>query len=93
MSSGNEPSRRAFLLSSSTSGMLIVKPETAFGTQANSALEVGLIGSGGRSLYIGNFFVEYTGARVVAVADPLPDRIAALKKSLGCAGAREYTSL
>lgn len=93
MSSGNEPSRRAFLLSSSTSGMLIVKPETAFGTQANSSLEVGLIGSGGRALYIGNFFVEYTGARVVAVADPLPDRIAALKKSLGCAGAREYTSL
>ena len=54
---------------------------------------MGLIGSGGRALYIGDFFIEHTGARVVAVADPLPDRMAALKNSLRCAGAREYTGL
>lgn len=93
MPSDQTTSRRSFLLTSGVSGILIAKPETVFGSAANSALEIGLIGCGGRGIYIGNFFLEHTGARIVAVADPLPDRIAASKKSLGCADAREYPGL
>ena len=48
--------RRSFL-QASASGLLLLKPSTVFGTQANSALELGVIGCGGRGNYIGGFFV------------------------------------
>jgi predicted dehydrogenase len=89
----NEASRRDFLFSSSLSGLLILEPRTVFGSEANSAIEIGIVGAGARGAYIGNFFTEQTGARIVALADPLPDRIASLKNSLGCAQAREYSNL
>ena len=38
--------RREFLKAAGT-GLLILRPETAFGSQANSAIEVGVIGLGG----------------------------------------------
>lgn len=68
--------------------MLILKPETVFGSQANSALEIGIVGAGGRGHYIGNFFVEYTGARVVAIADPYKDRLDAAQAKFKVDGAR-----
>jgi len=43
-----------------------------FGTEANSALEVGLIGCGGRGNWIGAIFPEFAGARIVALADGTP---------------------
>lgn len=62
---------RRHFLTSSGGGLLLLKAETAFGYPANSALEIGIIGCGGRGNYIGDFFVEHTGARIVAVADPM----------------------
>ena len=94
MNETERQSRRNFLLGSSgASGVMILKPETVFGSQANSAVEIGIIGCGGRGIYIGDFFIEHTGARVVALADPLPDRIAELKKSLRLGEALTYTDL
>lgn len=55
--------------------MLLVSPQTAFGTQANSAVEVGLIGAGGRGNWIGDFFVGQAGARITALADVFVDRL------------------
>ncbi len=50
--------RRAFLgASSSVAGLLLLKPETVFGTQANSTVEVGIIGAGGRGQWLGDFFI------------------------------------
>ena len=62
--------RRSFL-GISAAAPLIVSAQTAFGYQANSAVEVGIVGCGGRGNYVGNFFVEYSGAKVVALADPI----------------------
>ncbi len=59
------PARRAFL-GTAASGLLLLKPETAFSYQANSALELGIIGMGGRGNWIGGHFKEHTGARIVA---------------------------
>lgn len=59
--------RRAFV--GASAGLLIVKPRTAFGYQANSTVEFGLVGCGGRGNWITPFFLEYTGARVVALAE------------------------
>jgi predicted dehydrogenase len=59
--------RRNFL--GSAAGLLILKPQTVFGSQANSTVEFGLVGCGGRGNWITPFFIEYTGARVVALAE------------------------
>ncbi len=60
--------RRNFL-KAAASGVLILKPETVFGSQANSTVEIGIVGCGGRGNWIGPFFPEYAGARIVALAD------------------------
>ena len=57
--------RRSFL-KAAAGGVLILKPETVFGSQANSTVEVGLVGCGGRGNWIAPFFPEFTGARIVA---------------------------
>jgi myo-inositol 2-dehydrogenase/D-chiro-inositol 1-dehydrogenase len=72
----NEFNRRQVLKASAT-GLLLVRPETAFSYQANSAVEIGIVGCGGRGNYVGNFFVEFTGAKVVALADPVPQPLQA----------------
>ena len=73
--SDSQAGRRAFLKSSSTAaGFLLLKPETVFGTQANSAVEVGILGVGGRGEWIGDFFTQ-SGGRVVALADAFHDRL------------------
>jgi myo-inositol 2-dehydrogenase/D-chiro-inositol 1-dehydrogenase len=63
--------RRGFLRdgAATAAGLLILKPETAFGYQANSAVEIGLVGCGSRGNWVTDFFVEFTGSRVVALAD------------------------
>ncbi len=67
--------RRDFLKTAAGSGLLILKPGTAFGYQANSTVELGLIGCGGRGNWIAPFFPEYTGARIVAAADVIRERL------------------
>jgi hypothetical protein len=47
-----KPSRR-HVLAGSAANLLIVKPETVFGSQANSAVSFGIIGTGGRGTYVG----------------------------------------
>ncbi|MGC4053960.1 MAG: hypothetical protein QM757_33150 [Paludibaculum sp.] len=51
-------SERRDFLKAAGAGLLILKPETAFGYQANSTVEVGLIGCGGRGNWIAPFFVD-----------------------------------
>lgn len=80
--------RRDFL--KATGGLLLLKPETVFGTQANSAVSVGIIGCGGRGNFIGGYFEEYTGARIAALAEPFQDRIDATVKNLKLANPRTY---
>jgi myo-inositol 2-dehydrogenase/D-chiro-inositol 1-dehydrogenase len=77
MSDMNDNSaRRDFLKTgSATSGLLLLKPRTVFGYQANSTVELGLIGCGGRGNWIAPFFPEYTGSRIVAFADVIRDHL------------------
>lgn len=61
--------RRDFLGKTAASGLLLLRPETAFTYQANSTVELGLVGCGSRGNWISPFFQEYTGARIAALAD------------------------
>ena len=75
--------RRDFMKSSvaATGTLLVVKPETAFGTAANSTLKVGLLGCGGRGTSDAGDFVTHTNSQVYAVADLFQDRLTAAEES------------
>ncbi len=84
------PTARRTFLRSSAAGLLVLKPETVFGTQANSAVEIGLVGCGGRGNWITPFFIEYAGARVVAVADVIKDHLETTRGKLNVEAGRAY---
>jgi myo-inositol 2-dehydrogenase / D-chiro-inositol 1-dehydrogenase len=93
-SAGAEDSRRDFLAASTASlGILIVSPRTAFGTQANSAVELGLLGAGGRGNWIGDWFTKQAGARFTAVADAFVDRLETAGAKFGVPPNRRYRGL
>jgi myo-inositol 2-dehydrogenase / D-chiro-inositol 1-dehydrogenase len=71
--------RREFIGTSAgvASGLLLVKPSTAFGYQANSAVRHGLLGCGSRGTGVATSFAKSTSAQVVALADLFPDQLAA----------------
>ncbi|HXP08648.1 MAG TPA: Gfo/Idh/MocA family oxidoreductase [Acidobacteriaceae bacterium] len=84
--------RREFLKTGTACGLLFVKPSTAFSYQANSAVRLGLLGCGNRGTTVATSFAHSTTARVVALADIFPDKLALgrthfdeLNTSLSCA--------
>jgi predicted dehydrogenase len=88
MADQSKSARRAFL--EAASGALFLKPETVFGSQANSTVEVGLVGCGGRGNWIAPFFPEHAAARVVAVADVIKSRLDATREKLQVDPGRSY---
>jgi myo-inositol 2-dehydrogenase / D-chiro-inositol 1-dehydrogenase len=84
--------RREFLKTGTACGLLLLKPSTAFSYQANSAVRLGLLGCGNRGTTVATSFANSTTARVVALADIFPDKLALgrshfddLNTSLSCA--------
>jgi predicted dehydrogenase len=71
-------------------GLLLLKPQTVFGSQANSTVEMGLIGCGGRGNWLAPFFPEFTGARIVALADVVKSKIASTAEKLKVDSSRFY---
>ncbi|SEB48233.1 Gfo/Idh/MocA family protein [Terriglobus roseus] len=69
--------RRKFLQGSAGAcGLLFVKPSTAFGYAANSAVRYGLLGCGKRGTSVATSFAKNTDARIVALGDIFPDQLA-----------------
>jgi predicted dehydrogenase len=94
MENESQLGRRDFLESSAAGvGLLLLRPQTAFGSQANSAIEIGLIGAGNRGTWIGKFFTDDAGARIVAIADAFADRLETAKKNFGVPDSRLYRGL
>lgn len=83
------PERREFLAAAGA-GWLILKPHTVFGSQANSTVELGLIGCGSRGNWIAPFFAEHTGARITALADVQRANLDATAARLHVEDARQY---
>ena len=80
--------RRDFL--KAAGGVLVLKPETVFGSQANSTIEVGLVGCGGRGNWIAPFFPEFTGARIVALADVIQANLDSTREKFKIGASRAY---
>jgi predicted dehydrogenase len=73
------------------SGLLIVSSQTAFGSQANSSIEMGAIGMGGRGRYVGGLFGKQPQVKLAAICDIFPDRLDQAKTQIPeAAGAKSY---
>ncbi|HZU28566.1 MAG TPA: Gfo/Idh/MocA family oxidoreductase [Bryobacteraceae bacterium] len=73
--------RRTFLKNAGiASGVMILDSRIVRGTEANSAVRVGLLGCGGRGTTDATSMVNSAPARIVALADLFDDRLAAARK-------------
>jgi myo-inositol 2-dehydrogenase/D-chiro-inositol 1-dehydrogenase len=87
--------RRGFIntAAAAVSGLMLLKPQTAFTYQANSAVGLALLGCGSRGTTVATSFAKNTNTRIVALADLFPDKLETAKayfnqlaSSLGYAG-------
>ena len=74
--------RREFLkaTAATTAGFTIVRPQAVRGSQANSAVRLGVLGVGGRGTATASGFVTDAGARITALADLFADQLEAGRK-------------
>jgi predicted dehydrogenase len=81
--------RREFLTgTAAAAAFTLVRPTAVRGSQANSALALGMIGCGGRGTWIAELFLQHGGYKFVACADYFQDRTDA-----GIGPAQRYTTL
>ena len=88
----NSTNRRDFFAAAgAATSFLIMKPSTALGSQANSALSVGLIGAGRRGSYDAGIFAKNEFAKVSHICDIYDDQIAAAQKLFS--GAKTFKNI
>jgi myo-inositol 2-dehydrogenase/D-chiro-inositol 1-dehydrogenase len=77
--SGALVSRREFIKTAGTSvaAFAILRPELLRGTRANSKIKLGLVGCGGRGVWIAGLFAAQGGYEIFAGADYFADRVGA----------------
>jgi predicted dehydrogenase len=86
--------RRAFLAgTAATTVLTALKPSLLFGSQANSKIELGLIGCGGRGSWLVPLFEETGLYRFVACADYFQDKVDKLGEKHQIEPSRRYTGL
>lgn len=86
-------SRRSFVGASAAAGAAfhIMSPQTVRGSQANSKITVGLIGSGGRGTYDASLVQTDPRAQLVALCDRFPDRLEEANARLKLQNPATYT--
>src|SRR5512133_656590 len=103
-SSQNEPlpaagspdiTRRKFLASAgaATLGFTILQPGLARGAEANSKINIGVIGCGGRGAWIAELFAQNGNYNVVGVADYFQDRVDGIGNKLNIPANKRFTGL
>ncbi|MDX2269952.1 MAG: Gfo/Idh/MocA family oxidoreductase [Bryobacter sp.] len=82
--------RRHFLASASTA-FTIVAPQAVRGSQANSALTLGLVGCGNRGMYVSGIFAKNEFAKVTAICDIYDDKLTAARAKY--TGTKEFKDI
>ena len=72
-------SRRKFLATTGAAALSfsVIKPELVGGAEANTKINIGLIGCGGRGTWILDYFKKHGGYNIAACADYFADKTAA----------------
>lgn len=79
-----DSTRRGFVAAGATAGsFLILDPQIVKGSQANSKISVGLIGSGNRGSYDAKIVHADPRARITALCDKFDDRIERAQQTIG----------
>ncbi len=88
-------SRRRFITQSAaaTASFAIVKPSAVRGSMANSRVEVGCIGLGGRGRLIAGMLAEHEGFQITSAADYFPNVVQSLGEKLGVPRQRRFSGL
>lgn len=88
-------SRRRFIAGAGKAAFVftIVSPGLVRGTEANSKINLGMIGCGGRGTWIANLFHKHGGYNIVAAADYFEDRLNTFGMKCQVAKANRYTGL
>jgi myo-inositol 2-dehydrogenase/D-chiro-inositol 1-dehydrogenase len=77
--------RRRDALAGIAANLTILSPKVAFGYQANSAVALGIIGTGNRGRYDGAFFGQDPRVHIAALCDLYPDQIDLAKTKIQAA--------
>jgi myo-inositol 2-dehydrogenase/D-chiro-inositol 1-dehydrogenase len=86
--------RREFLTTAGAASFMIMKPQLVFGTGANSAIRLGLLGCGHRGTGVATSFANNTSARVTALADLFQDQLDKAKEHFdGIAEQKGYAGI
>jgi myo-inositol 2-dehydrogenase/D-chiro-inositol 1-dehydrogenase len=91
----NPMTRRRFIAGTGASALAFtfLKPELVRGAEANSKIDIGLIGCGNRGKWIAGLFQKHGGYNVVALADYFPDRVDPAGEQFQVPAARRFTGL
>jgi predicted dehydrogenase len=71
----------------------IMKPSLVSGTQANSRVEVGIIGLGGRGKWIADLIEKHGGYQITSVADYFPEVVNAAGEQFKVSKERRFSGL
>jgi len=88
--------RRQFIAGAGTAALsfTVVKPELVRGTEANSKVNLGMIGCGGRAMRrVGELLIKHGGFNIVAAADYFRDKVDAFGDKYQVERSRRYTGL
>ena len=85
MRPAEDPSRRILMKTAAVLPLAAVR-----GTAANSAVSVGLLGSGNRGPYVAGLMQKNTSARVAALCDVLPEKMERAKAAIGVESPKTY---
>lgn len=76
----NLQSRRSFLKNTAVlSTVTVLKPRLVFGTNANTAIRLGIIGCGDRGTAVISSMSKHTGVNIIAMADLFEDKLQSKK--------------
>jgi myo-inositol 2-dehydrogenase/D-chiro-inositol 1-dehydrogenase len=87
--------RREFMTKAgaATFAAAVLPKGLAHGLQPNEKIGLGVVGCGGRGLWIANLFLKHGGYEINAVADYFPERAAAAGDALGVPAGRRFSGL
>ncbi len=87
--------RRRFIAGTGASvlGLTMLKPALIGGAEANSKIDIGLIGCGGRGRWIADLFSKNGNYNIAAVADYFQDRVDQAGQQFNVPASNRYTGL
>ena len=91
----NPITRRQFIGGAGTAAvsLTLLQPELVGGAQANSKIDIGLLGCGGRGKWIADLFRKHGGYNLVAAFDYFQDKVDEAGQKFQIPAANRYTGL